>query len=643
MAARPALEPLERREVLATPVLTAAEVGLILDRAAGASASDDAIIAVLDRQGNLLGLRYESGVAPEIATELDTYVYAIDGAIAKARTGAFFGNAQAPLTSRTIQLISQSTMVLREIEANPNIVDITSTKGNHFPPRVPFTPQVDLYLIEHTNRDSTISPGPDRIRGTADDIVMENRFNIPDADLVPGVEIPTTESYGFLTGLLDEPAIQLAVPGGGTRPANSGQSRGIGTLPGGVPIMKNGQIVGGIGVFYPGTTGFATEENSVLNQREFFDHRLRDRSLEAEAVALIAVGGVLPAFASTGLFFNSPTFNSDRGLPPLPPSIGLISGRIDLVGITLDLFGGHGAVNGPRNVQRIVRHLTPGSPSDGTNLPVNSMGDTLIAGKAVAEGWLVLPQDAADGTLTKEDVTQIITRGIAEANRVRAAIRLPLNSTARMIFSVTDNDGNILGLFRMPDATIFSIDVAIAKARNVAYYANAAELQPPDMVTGIPPGSALTNRSFRYLALARFPEGIDGYPPGPFSILNDTGGAIGGGQSLTPLNFTSVQGFDAFFPQTNFRDPDNIANQNGIVFFPGSAPLYKDTNGDGVRELVGGLGVSGDGVDQDDDVTFAAVTNFQPPHTIKRADQTRVRGVRIPYIKFNRQPHVPRK
>ena len=60
-----------------------------------------------------------------------------------------------------------------------------------------------------------------------------------------------------------------------------------------------------------------------------------------------------------------------------------------------------------------------------------------------------------------------------------------------------------------------------------------------------------------------------------------------------------------------------------------------------IRQLVGGLGVSGDGVDQDDDVTFEAATNFNPPFNVPRADQVFVRGVRLPYQKFNRQPHEP--
>jgi len=72
-------------------------------------------------------------------------------------------------------------------------------------------------------------------------------------------------------------------------------------------------------------------------------------------------------------------------------------------------------------------------------------------------------------------------------------------------------------------------------------------------------------------------------------------------------------------------------NQSGIVFFPGSVPLYK--NG----ELVGGLGVSGDGVEQDDYVTAGGAAGFEPPPAI-RADSVIVRGVRLPFRRFPRNP-----
>jgi uncharacterized protein GlcG (DUF336 family) len=412
------------------------------------------------------------------------------------------------------------------------------------------------------------------------------------------------------------------------------QSRGIGTLPGGIPLFENGTLVGGIGVFFPGTTGFATEENSKLNDAGFFDPTKPDRSEEAEFMAFAAAGGSPAAGVPIG---------SINGVPALP-GFALPFGRIDLVGVTLDLFGGHG-LQGPSNLVKLGRTLGRGDPNSGVNVPVDKNGDTLLNGTLVPQGWLVLPHDSPDGGLTAADVVAMINRGIAEANQVRAAIRLPLDSRAKMVFAVSDKEGNILGLYRMPDATYFSIDVAVAKARNVAYYANSAELQPIDQVAGVAPGTAFTNRTFRYLAQPRFPEGIDGFPPGPFSILNDPGVNPHNGRNQGPpppaSAFQSVQGHDAFNPQTNFHDPFNILNQNGIVFFPGSAPLYKDATGSGIRALVGGLGVSGDGVDQDDDVTFEATAGFDPPFTVRRADQVFVRGIRLPYIKFNRQPHEP--
>jgi uncharacterized protein GlcG (DUF336 family) len=268
------------------------------------------------------------------------------------------------------------------------------------------------------------------------------------------------------------------------------------------------------------------------------------------------------------------------------------------------------------------------------------MGDTLLPGVLIPQGWLVLPHDAPDGSVTAADVTAMIERGVAEANQVRAAIRLPLNSTAKMVFAVTDKAGDVLGLYRMPDATFFSIDVAVAKARNVAYYDDPAQLQAIDQVPGLNKGVAMTARTFRYLASPFFPVGIDKNPPGPFSVLNDTG-VRENGVPQPASSFQTVAGFAAFHPQANFRDPNNITNQNGIVFFPGSAPLYKDVTGNGQKQLVGGLGVSGDGVDQDDDVTFQASVGFTPPPSVPRADEVMVRGVRLPYQKFNRQPHVP--
>ena len=50
---------------------------------------------------------------------------------------------------------------------------------------------------------------------------------------------------------------------------------------------------------------------------------------------------------------------------------------------------------------------------------------------------------------------------------------------------------------------------------------------------------------------------------------------------------------------------------DGITIFPGGAPLYK--NG----KLVGAVGISGDGVDQDDLIAYAGTAGFRPSTSIE--------------------------
>ena len=675
--------------------LTPSEVNTLLDRATAADPYNNAIIAVVDRGGRVLGVRVDNGVSTAITGNASNLVFAVDGAIAEARTGAFFASDQAPLTSRTIENLSQSTMTQREIQSNPSITDPNSTlrgpgfvapvgiKG-HFPPGIPFTPPVDLSNIEATNRDSIRHPVANGLpKSTANDVTLPSRFNVPQADIPAnivdsGTELTPPESYGFVSGL--EP---------------DAQARGIGTLPGGLPIERTVQVpgrkapqsilVGGIGVFYPGTTGYATEENSQLND-SLYNPNKPDLSEVAEGVATVAIGGSTdPApVGGANLRLGFPSIDGIPGIPSLNIQLsqGENAARIDLVGVTLDVLGPHG-ISGPTNLLNYLKTIPnfgKGTASAGTNLPISNdisnqiysftttpLDQTLYpgystvvtnqatpqdnanqsvdlttntrGGRIVPDGWLVTPH-AGDG-LSTQDVVQIVNQGLERAVNTRAAIRLPIDREVRMVFAVSDKEGNLLGLYREPDATIFSIDVAVAKARNVAYYANPAELQPIDKLPTVPAGTALTNRTFRYLSEPRFPEGIDGQPPGPFSILTDGGTnpltATNIGAPLPASAFQSAEGYDDFNPQTNFHDPFNPLNQDGIVFFPGSVPLYNPVDNSS-KVLVGGLGVSGDGVDQDDDVTFTASLGYRPPPGIPRADQVFVRGVRLPYQKFNRNP-----
>jgi uncharacterized protein GlcG (DUF336 family) len=228
-------------------------------------------------------------------------------------------------------------------------------------------------------------------------------------------------------------------------------------------------------------------------------------------------------------------------------------------------------------------------------------------GSVAPDEYLVSPR--AGMSLTQGEVQQIVEEAIHTANRARAAIRLPIGLRTRMVIAVGDTNGDILALYRMPDSTIFSIDVAVAKARNVAYFSDPDDPSARDDVPEIPAGTALTNRTISFGSQPLFPPGIDASQPGPFFdlFLNDTA-----------------------MPCSQGSQPPN-ANQNGIVFFPGSTPLYKN----GV--LVGGLGLSGDGVEQDDVVSNGGALGFLPQKGI-RADRLKIKRVRLPYFKFNRNP-----
>jgi uncharacterized protein GlcG (DUF336 family) len=220
------------------------------------------------------------------------------------------------------------------------------------------------------------------------------------------------------------------------------------------------------------------------------------------------------------------------------------------------------------------------------------------------EGNLIAIQDGS--ALSAADVQGIVNNAIATANTTRSVIRLPAGSKTKMTIAVSDVDGTLLGLYRMTDSTTFSVDVAVAKARNVVYFSN----RPGTDLPGLRQGTAVSNRTVSFGAQPMFPPGIDFGKPGPFFDLFK---------------------FDAANPCTQGADFAANGNKNGVVFFPGSLPLYRN----GV--LVGGLGISGDGVDQDDFVTAGGAVGFGAPASIQ-ADNVILGGAPLPYLKFPRNP-----
>lgn len=466
------------------------------------SVNVDMVVAVVDRAGFVLGV-FRTQNAPLTAIgNFGRAQNANDVAVALARTGAFFSNDQAPLSSRTVRFIS----------------------GIHFPPGVMNQPPADLYGIENTNRGCTLINNP----------AFESQ--IPPSLALPPGDVPGS-GLGILTGKAD-----------------SDDSNATAVNAGGVPIFYKNVVVGGIGVVTSSST-----------------------SNVAEYAALI--GGTTQRGGAGDNF----------GPTPAPPGVVFIGG------IAL-----------PFVEQTSLPAGFSSGPAAGTGSflvgPTNSQGQP-------PEGDLIPPAAGPLGGLSAADVANILNNAEATANTTRAAIRLPLGSKTRMVIAVADLDGTIIGLRRMPDSTVFSIDVAASKARNMVYF-NSAVRTAADL-NGVPMGTAVTNRTISFGAQPLYPPGIDGSNAGPFFNL----------YSMDLAN-PCTQGFQSGAANSN---------KSGIVFFPGSAGLYRS------GLLVGGLGVSGDGVDQDDYVTSGGTAGFEAPANI-RADQIMDQGVRLPYFKFPRNP-----
>lgn len=308
------------------------------------------------------------------------------------------------------------------------------------------------------------------------------------------------------------------------------------------------------------------------------------------AVGGIGVVGIDPLLAEAAAFQSIINPPRARGLPEYTSFQLFLGNRaIFADGIRLPLVV----------KQRLPDNTPPGSFTDGT-FRVGPQD-----GELAPEGLLAGPCSSPE--LSADEVMRIVNQSVRTASRTRAAIRLPLDARTRMVIAVGDLQNNILAVFRMPDSTVFSVDVAVAKARNVVYFSGPN--RQPSELPGLPVGTAITNRTLNFSSQPLYPSGIDNTRPGPFFELFR---------------------FDFENPGTQGMQPPN-GKQNGIVFFPGSVPLYKQ------GRLVGGLGISGDGVDQDDFVAYGGSRGFRVPARI-RADQFHIRGARQAFLKFPRNP-----
>jgi uncharacterized protein GlcG (DUF336 family) len=373
---------------------------------------------------------------------------------------------------------------------------------------------------------------------------------------------------------------------------------GLAADPGGLPLYKNGTLVGGIGVL---ADGFYTVDLDIIDT-------------DTDSDELIAVAGTYG--------FAAPT--------------DIRAERITVDGRSLRYVDSEATVSNPAAAPPtltggvLVNPIAPGVAFDTPASGYAPDPDPAFAGKNAytlvdAAGMpRYAPKAGTDGLLTRAEVVAILANGLDIANRERAQIRRPTGSAAQVSVVVVDTKGEILGLTRTPDAPVFGTDVAVQKARTAGFFSSvtaAAELKalppanqtPPVAIgsyvtqmqtflsdpTSLANGIAYSNRSVGNLARPFFPDGIEGRPNGPLSKpFPSQWSPFNDGLQLD-LVINAVTGVGA--PASGCTG--NARIRNGIQIFPGSFPIYRGA------QLIGAVGVSGDGIDQDDMVGFLGLAN----------------------------------
>ena len=349
--------------------------------------------------------------------------------------------------------------------------------------------------------------------------------------------------------------------------------------PGGVPLYKNGVLVGGVGVTGDG------------------------------------VPGPIPGLRSENPFQFIPGYDKDEdialaGQIGFRPASSIQANNVYINGIALVYVVTPGPGVSPITVQG---NAAAGYPIQGAPppfpYPVATFGGVQGEIRQPIIGDPILGTINGQPRLTAAEVTSIINFAADRARITRAGIRLPIGTPMQVFITVENFPNNptvvptVLGAFRTGEATLFSWDVAVQKGRTaVGFSTNSL---------------ALSTRSVGFLAQTFYPPGLDVQDPGPYYGLQEQfSGFVRSALPQFVLN-------PAFTPDPRFR--------NGITIFPGGFPLYR--NG----QLIGAIGISGDGVDQDDIVGAAGTHDFLAPINI-RADQFAYLGARLPYAKFPRDP-----
>lgn len=507
--------------------------------------------------------------------------------------GAYRRPGAAPNAPDVAVSLARTTGYFSNDQAPLSSRTVRFISGIHFPPAVRDTPNAPLYGVENINRGCQLDDLGDAI------------FNFP-------VDRPRSIA-GTLQNL----------------PCRPNDTRGCSV--GGPILGPNGEQIYSQGI----TTGKADVFDSTSRDPEEIE--VYESSVNGGGVPLYRGLKLIGGVGVAGVSYDRAEFAaligaaaSGRGITtaidfpnPLPTP-----GAIFIDGLRLPF------VKADPNVR--PAGSSPGSFPQGGTFVFNPRD-----GRQAPETYLIGPRGSTvAGGLTQAEVIQIVDNARAQADRSRAQVRLPFGRTATFQIAVTDQLGEILAEYRQTDALFDATDVVPSKARNAYYFStregyevlrsfvNAAPYDAYSWVPEPPAGQgwAITSRSIGFGGQPLFPPGIDQQRP------------------ATPGPWFNLFLYDTLNPCTEGPGPSrggnrNFLNQNGITWFAGSAPLYKQ------GRLVGGLGVSGDGTEQNDLVTAAGAAGFEPPAELRVDNSEIITGstgerVRIPYLKFPRNPEV---
>jgi uncharacterized protein GlcG (DUF336 family) len=594
------------------------------------------------------------------------------------QTALYTVPAQEALTQADVQRIIAQGVAEAQARGLPgnfavvdrvgNVLAVFSMTGASQQLRVPTGPNGSMHDLQGVNVPGAVAGAIAKAVTGAYLSSSGNAFSTRTASQIVQQHFPpSAAAAGLESGPLfgvqfsQLPCSDLAARFNGTVLPNSfiGPKRsplGLSADPGGFPLYKNGVVVGGVGVMADGVYGFDPEIQDVDQDGE-------------EAIALAATQGFAApdtitadriSVDGTTLRFSDATLADLRSNPAAAPSFATVL----TMGALVSVRGYYDAV-----ASGILAGRAYGTEASGIRAATaaefgNPDAFVLSDGSGANRYPIIAGTDGANA-LTAAEVRALLEEAFKIMSAARAQIRRPLDSRAQVTISVVDTNGRALGIVRSPDAPIFGTDVSLQKARTAMFFSApfaAAELlgnSNPDVSSRVAAARAFfanpsaltgqfafTDRANGNISRPYFPDGELGRPPGPFSqpiaefnpFSTGLQSALIAGNVLQHVFFILTASADT--PATCTANPNPQRLANGIQIFPGSVPIYRGST------LIGGIGVSGDGIDQDDMISFLGLYNAaqrlptinEAPAAI-RADQIVVPvsgaaggGVRLRYV-----------